>query len=439
MGKCKKCLVMLLVFTMIMGILPADVRLSRSEASSTFAINLSAVKCANSQASVSWNEVPGAVGYDLQIHREGRDWGSDSDYNGGTAYISTDLYNLVYYYRVRARFSDGSYSDWVEVWVNISNGAISGNNGSNKIIIPGSGSTLPPTPTPMPTATPTPTPYFSDNNIIDRIDMADVFEGLKQPEGDTKCPFYACLAMFRRAALLNGDSDWKEFTVTNYQDKWANPLMIYTPSAHNMSGYTFAEDTFWRNGKFYPNMSGLNASDKKQAFINLLTDHPEGIVIYSWKRGNAREHALLLTHYNPLEDKFYCTDSGITRQGIIPLVESSLADIYHIGAQYGRACKNDLEVMDYIDQYWAIIEGVDASILEEPKNLRIENKNESLLNILWDSVDRAITYEVRYKYGEDNWDILTYDNKETAYQFSGLVNNVKGFGVRAKCSKGYSG
>ena len=142
MIKTRKIVALLIALVMLFSITtPANRKTKVKAADESFAINLSVYKSANSQARLSWNAVPNATGYDVQCRRETGDWKNDADYRSGTAYTSTDLLNIVYYFHVRAKFSDGSCSDWAEVWVNVSNGAVSPSSGNNSIMIKTAGRT----------------------------------------------------------------------------------------------------------------------------------------------------------------------------------------------------------------------------------------------------------------------------------------------------------
>ena len=147
MKQVKRFLALFLVFAMVIGV-KGETKVGA--ATTQFNLNLKIQKTASGTAKLSWNAVPGATGYEAQYHRDGRNWANDPEYRSGTSYTSTDMLNLVYYFRVRAKFS-GSTSEWVEVWVNVSNGSVSPNSGSNKITIPGSGAGGGATPTPTPT------------------------------------------------------------------------------------------------------------------------------------------------------------------------------------------------------------------------------------------------------------------------------------------------
>lgn len=76
-----------------------------------------AVPYGEASAQLSWNASAGASGYDVQYYsRKTEEWTADGDYSGGTSYVTTGLGNYESYsFRVRAKNSYGSCSDWVEI------------------------------------------------------------------------------------------------------------------------------------------------------------------------------------------------------------------------------------------------------------------------------------------------------------------------------------
>ena len=78
---------------------------------------LTADNLGDGKAHIYWNSSPGASSYDVQYYSEKNgEWRADSDYTGGTSYVSTGLYNFdSYQFRVRAKNSYGVVSDWREV------------------------------------------------------------------------------------------------------------------------------------------------------------------------------------------------------------------------------------------------------------------------------------------------------------------------------------
>lgn len=127
---------------------------------------------------------------------------------------------------------------------------------------------------------------------------------LKQKTAET-CTACAAAMMLRRAAILRGDSNWKSITESSVKSvAWADGL--------------FWDFTYSKFNVVHGNLTG-SASSKKSKLINLLKEHPEGIVLYY--SGGSKQHAVLLTHYE--DGVFYCSDPDWGKpDGIIPLNKS---------------------------------------------------------------------------------------------------------------------
>ena len=76
---------------------------------------VTAVAIDGNSAQLSWNAVSGATSYEVQYWRRATSaWTNDSDYNGGTSYVTSGLSNYdSYQYRIRAINSAGA-SAWTE-------------------------------------------------------------------------------------------------------------------------------------------------------------------------------------------------------------------------------------------------------------------------------------------------------------------------------------
>ena len=81
---------------------------------------LSVTRINGKNATVAWSAVSGATSYNVQFRRDGgsgysaTDWKKDPDYSSGTSYVSYEMLNLTYHFRVQA-VSAAGVSDWVEV------------------------------------------------------------------------------------------------------------------------------------------------------------------------------------------------------------------------------------------------------------------------------------------------------------------------------------
>lgn len=122
-------------------------------------------------------------------------------------------------------------------------------------------------------------------------------------ETKTTCTLSSAAMLVRRAALLNGNSGWTGVTESNMKSTaWV--------SAGLRNSFSYA---------------GINVSSAKissnrtQTMINLLSQHPEGIVIYDY----GKPHAILLTDYT--NGTFYCVDpSSAAPAGRIPISQATI-------------------------------------------------------------------------------------------------------------------
>ncbi len=129
------------------------------------------------------------------------------------------------------------------------------------------------------------------------------------------CTLASAAMLVRRAALLNGNSSWTAVTENNLKSTaWLSGTGLY-------NSFSYA---------------GINVSSTKissnrtQTMINLLSQHPEGIVIYDYEK----PHAILLTDYT--NGIFYCADpSGGAPSGRIPISQATIT-------------------IESIDKYWYV-------------------------------------------------------------------------------------
>ena len=113
-----------------------------------------------------------------------------------------------------------------------------------------------------------------------------------------KCTLASTAMMLRRAAFLNGRTDWRDITEQSIQsaawDSSAGLRWFFSYGDMNVSEV---------------DLRGSNES----VLIDLLASHPEGVVIYNWA------HAVLLTDYT--DGVLYCADPAFGDRR--PLDESS--------------------------------------------------------------------------------------------------------------------
>lgn len=141
---------------------------------------------------------------------------------------------------------------------------------------------------------------------VDELNDDSVF--IKQSTRGT-CTLASAAMVIRRAKLLAGDSDWEEATESAVRGSaWLSGSGIL---------WSFTYDDISMTHDYVSGTGDL---------IELLEEHPEGIVAYdSWM-----PHAILLTDYDAETDTFYCADpSEYAPYGRIPVSES-LISIYDV-------------------------------------------------------------------------------------------------------------
>ena len=127
----------------------------------------------------------------------------------------------------------------------------------------------------------------------------------KQSRGGT-CTLASAAMMLRRRAYFDGLSDWTNVTENSVRSTaWANGL------AHS---FTYKEMQVGYGTR------PSRKQEKVQTLITLLSQHPEGIVLYD----RTQPHAVLLTDYT--NGIFYCSDpAGNIGYGRIPITSSSVS------------------------------------------------------------------------------------------------------------------
>ena len=133
----------------------------------------------------------------------------------------------------------------------------------------------------------------------------DVGFYFKQSRGGT-CTLASAAMMLRRRAYFDGRTDWVDVTENSVRSTaWSNGL------AHS---FTYREMQV-----AYATLPSNN-QEKTQLLIQLLAQHPEGIVLYD----RTQPHAVLLTDYT--NGVFYCSDpSNGVASGRVPLSAASIS------------------------------------------------------------------------------------------------------------------
>ena len=195
------------------------------------------------------------------------------------------------------------------------------------------------------------------------INDASVF--LKQASGSGQCTLVSNVMMLRRRAILDGDANWSDITISAVGNKtWSSSGMAYSYTYNSKKVYSYGV-------KSELGYSLGDVSGKKAYFIENLKTHPEGIVIYV-HLNDSYKHAVLLTDYNSATDTFYCADPAPgVQSGRIPLSQSLLPS-YVKKSGYSNTGLSDQDlVIGYIQQTWMIIEGSGSSVTPTPSALSI--------------------------------------------------------------------
>ena len=154
----------------------------------------------------------------------------------------------------------------------------------------------------------------------------------KQSRGGT-CTLASAAMMLRRRAYLDGLNDWVDVTENSVKSSaWSGGL------SHSFNYKAMQVG--------YATLPSGNA-EKTQVLVELLAQHPEGIVLYDRRQ----PHAVLLTDYT--DGVFYCSDpAGSVSSGRVPISAASIS----IGSS---SC------------YWYITSDQN-SVAVQPDSLRLE-------------------------------------------------------------------
>ena len=127
----------------------------------------------------------------------------------------------------------------------------------------------------------------------------------KQSRGGT-CTLASAAMMLRRLAYFDGLTDWVDVTENSVRSTaWSNGLSHSFTYNEMQVGYATLPSS---------------TQAKTSVLIQLLAQHPEGIVLYD----RTQPHAVLLTDYT--NGVFYCSDpAGNISSGRIPLTSSSVS------------------------------------------------------------------------------------------------------------------
>lgn len=132
-----------------------------------------------------------------------------------------------------------------------------------------------------------------------QLNASEVF--LKQSQSRV-CTLTASTMMIRRAAMLSGSQDWRQIT-EQYVRKYAWAEKTGLKWNFTAAGITVAQKTL----------------SSKNELIQMLGEHPEGVVIYN----TAKPHAILVTDYT--NGVLYCSDPSNDKPGgRYPIAQASI-------------------------------------------------------------------------------------------------------------------
>ncbi|MBS5687591.1 MAG: hypothetical protein KHW66_05995 [Faecalibacterium prausnitzii] len=170
----------------------------------------------------------------------------------------------------------------------------------------------------------------------------------KQSRGGT-CTLASAAMMLRRRAFLDGLTDWTDVTENSVRGSaWAGGLS----HSFNYNAMQVGYSTLPSNNEA-----------KKAVLIQLLAEHPEGIVLYDRRQ----PHAVLLTDYT--DGVFYCSDpAGSVSSGRVPISAASIsiagASCYwYISSDHNSAVAT-LDSGTAASASGAVLSSVEAAILD---------------------------------------------------------------------------
>ena len=133
------------------------------------------------------------------------------------------------------------------------------------------------------------------------INQSDVF--VKQQTNYT-CTLASAVMMVRRAAMASGNTNWAGITESSMRG----------------TAWSVSHDGMWYNFTFAGITVGHGDLNGTGHLIQLLSSHPEGIVVYN----TSVPHAILVTDYT--DGVFYCADpSNLIVSGRIPNSSASIS------------------------------------------------------------------------------------------------------------------
>lgn len=163
-----------------------------------------------------------------------------------------------------------------------------------------------------------------------------------QQQGRSTCTLASVTMLLRRKALVDADAGWWNITESAVRKvAWSGGL-AWNFTYNGVKVSVLRKSSGW---------AGSGLESKRQALIDLLAAHPEGIVAYN----TAQPHAVLLTDYDATTGLFYCCDPApYYFTGRVPLTQSSLKG----GSQDG--------ILQNITQLWYVSSGLSSGAGTDP-------------------------------------------------------------------------
>lgn len=199
----------------------------------------------------------------------------------------------------------------------------------------------------------------------DDINAEEVF--LKQTPYDVECTLVAVTNMLRRKAILNEDTNWSNITHDALR-----------PSAWSSNSGLLNNFQYGHFSVSSEKFQSTSLQDKEAVILSLLSQHPEGIVVFRF--GNP--HAILITDY--IDGTYYVADpSPYYPSGRIPITSSSVA-------------------LDEVNKYWYI--SYDATPLPDDSNVEEKQEPQELLQYSYRSRKQDYIYTTSTSSSLDGWE-----------------------------------
>lgn len=196
--------------------------------------------------------------------------------------------------------------------------------------------------------------------VAGAIDISHPSVFVKQ-QTRSSCTLASVTMLLRRKALVDADANWWTITESDVRKvAWSGGL-AWNFTYNGVKISTMRKSSGW---------AGSSLDSKRQALIDLLAAHPEGIVAYN----TSMPHAILLTDYDYNTGIFYCCDPAPTYpDGRVELTRSSLKG----GSQDG--------ILQNISQLWYVSGGLSKGAGTDPWPALISAISQSSAEELEDS------------------------------------------------------